>query len=137
MEINIHSIIEGMKNSTDDYVYAWNKKTGKRILVPRSSQDEIFPGLILFPGEEDFDEEQIVYNFIEEIEDSIMKKKLIASIHPPGIKKKFEDAVYILGIEKRWEQYRNSVLREVATRWCVQNKIKYIEEMGKGESDVL
>ena len=52
-----------------------------------------------------------------------MREKMLASLKGKGAFRRFKDTVFYLGIRDDWFAYRDNRFRDIAERWCMDNKL--------------
>lgn len=58
-----------------------------------------------------------------EVTDEQMREKMLASLKGKGAFRRFKDTVFYLGIRDDWFAYRDNRFRDIAERWCMDNKL--------------
>ena len=58
-----------------------------------------------------------------EVTDEQMREKMLASLKGKGAFRRFKDTVFYLGIRDDCFAYRDNRFRDIAERWCMDNKL--------------
>ncbi|MDR2870870.1 MAG: UPF0158 family protein [Deferribacteraceae bacterium] len=112
---------------------AYNPETGEfiNILDPDFideedyDQDKELEGCISCPEQFDLHEYSIMEDFIESRTKPREIELLSVAIRGKGAFRRFKDVLYQLEIEKEWFAYQHEAFKEIAKRWCEENKLEY------------
>ena len=72
-------------------------------------------------------------DFAEQYPDKKTEIALLNALHGRGAFRRFKDTLIYLGIREEWFTFRNREYREVAERWCMDNRL--IEQPPLPETD--
>lgn len=156
IKVKLSEIIEGMDSQSDERLSYLNKETGELASIPdyefriAESGDpleeysewqhdlikiakEILEDkenkFVSLPSRFDIDEYMMMEKFALSVKDDYVSNYLYAAIKGKKAFRKFKDGVLRFGMEKSWYKYRESEFKEIAIRWCEENKINYIDDL--------
>ena len=94
-------------------------KTAKEIL----ETDDYIP----LPAQFDIHEYEMMEKFCLSIKNQKVSDDLFSAIKGGGAFRRFKDKIQQHGVEQDWYQFKDHSYREMATQWCEDNDIKFIE----------
>ena len=96
--------------------------------------DEYLSGdYIRLPTQYEIHEYEMMEDFTEQYPDKKTEIALLNALHGRGAFRRFKDTLIYLGIREEWFTFRNREYREVAERWCMDNRL--IEQPPLPETD--
>ena len=127
----IDRIAEKLEQVSDDNEFLYRKSTGEIIcrdpeFLDESTLEDIevnWKDYILLPTQYDIHEYRIMHDFAAECPYEQMREKMLASLKGKGAFRRFKDTVFYLGIRDDWFAYRDNRFRDIAERWCMDNKL--------------
>lgn len=156
IKVKLSEIIAGMDSQSDERLSYLNKETGELVSIsdyelriaesgdPLEEYSEWQRDLIKIakeiledkenkfvslPSRFDIDEYMMMEKFVLSVKDDHISNYLYAAIKGKKAFRRFKDGVLRFGIEKDWYMYRESEFKEIAIRWCEENKINYIDDL--------
>ena len=150
--IKLSDIVDAMQIQSETMTHYLNKKTGKIVLISQEDADaaendeimEEFPEwqqediklarevwgsnhYILLPTKFDIHEYDLIVNFCLSIRNKKVSRSLYDLTRGRGAFKRFYDGICHYNVEEDWYEYKNAAYREIAKRWCSENKIEFKE----------
>ncbi len=84
---------------------------------------------IQLPTNYDIFEYKIMESFCNDIEDEEIKETMIKDIVGRGAFSRFKESIYKNNIEQDWFIFRYDTLKQIAIEWCIEERVKYREEV--------
>ena len=84
---------------------------------------------IQLPTNYDIFEYKIMESFCNDIEDEEIKETMIKDIVGRGAFSRFKESIYKNNIEQEWFIFRYDTLKQIAIEWCIEERVKYREEV--------
>ena len=150
MKVNLNDVVECIEFEGELLTHYYNKKTGIIIYIEDSrtatykSEDinnienfeewerELINSLydfkknpddyIQLPTHDDIDEHGMMIEFSNKIEDSEVRNIILANENSV---RELRNAIEKAGLTNQWYDYRESVERDLAIKWCNDNNIEY------------
>lgn len=127
----IGRIAERLEQVSDENEFLYRISTGEIICrgseyLDESTLEDIevnWKDYILLPTQYDIHEYSIMQDFAMECPYEQMREKMLASLRGKGAFRRFKYTVFFLGIREDWFAYRDKRFREIAERWCMDNKL--------------
>ena len=127
----IGRIAERLEQVSDENEFLYRISTGEIICRDSEYLDEStlvdievnWKDYILLPTQYDIHEYRIMQDFAMECPYEQMREKMLASLRGNGAFRRFKDTIFYLGIREDWFAYRDKRFREIAERWCMDNKL--------------
>lgn len=80
-----------------------------------------------FPKEEEYNEENLIIEFIESIkDDNESYEKLSGAMKEEKTIRKFKDELFKIDLIDKWYDFREEKFLEIAKSWCERNNVEYI-----------
>ena len=95
--------------------------------LSEDERDELFEKSIILPTQYEINEYQIVVDFIETIDNETIKEELQRVIQGKGAFRRFKDYCFHANIIQDWYEYKEQKYKEIAIKWCIDNKLQYID----------
>lgn len=81
------------------------------------------------PSAFDIHEYDIMFQFIEQLDDDRLARQLASAIRGAGAFRRFKDAISRAGIEQRWYHFRERALADIARDWLETEEIRFVEDL--------
>lgn len=153
IQVKLKDIIEEMEIQFEESRSLLNIKTGKIVLVTsedlRAAEDEKpfdhlpewvqenrmiaidvvenFENYLELPTKYEVNEYEIMENFCLTVSEQCKQESLLRAIKGKGAFRRFKDKIIDFEIEDRWYSYRDECFKQIAIKWCKENKINFIE----------
>lgn len=135
--MKLSEIIDGLEMTSDIVDSYYNPKTGNIFLsnigdfedLNEDELDDLFRESIILPSRYEINEYQMMKNFIESVEDSLLYNKLLIAINGKGAFRRFKDTCINLGIIDDWYKYRDQKYKVIAINWCLNNNLEYVDDL--------
>ena len=133
--VKLSKIIEGLEMVDDISDCYYNPENGEIFLsnigeyedLSEDERDELFEKSIILPTQYEINEYQIVVDFIETIDNETIKEELQRVIQGKGAFRRFKDYCFHANIIQDWYEYKEQKYKEIAIKWCIDNKLQYID----------
>lgn len=133
--LTLSKIIEGLEtvdNITDCYYdpekdEIFLSNIGEYEDLSEDEIDELFEKSIILPTQYEINEYQMMFDFIDTINNLEAKDNLHRLIQGKGAFRRFKDYCFEINIIQDWYDYKEQRYKEIAIKWCEQNEIKYKE----------
>ncbi|USK33087.1 UPF0158 family protein [Bacillus sp. F19] len=153
IQVKLKDIVEEMEIQFEESRSLLNIKTGEIVLVTsddlRAVEDEKpvdhlpewqqeiimvandvvenFENYIELPTKYEVNEYEIMEDYCLTVSDRRKQDSLLRAIKGKGAFRRFKDKVIDFGIEDQWYSYRDERFKQIATEWCQNNNVNYIE----------
>ncbi|MBI0581199.1 hypothetical protein IEC97_28190 [Neobacillus cucumis] len=153
IQVKLKDMIEEMEIQFEESRSLLNIKTGKIVLVTsedlRAAEDEKpfdhlpewvqenrmiaidvvenFENYLELPTKYEVNEYEIMENFCLTLSEQCKQESLLRAIKGKGAFRRFKDKIIDFEIEDRWYSYRDECFKQIAIKWCKENKINFIE----------
>lgn len=135
MKIKLEKIIEALKETNDMVEYYYNPENGDVfpsnigdfIDLSVDELDELFGKSIILPSRYEINEYRIMEEFIETIEDNLLRNQLLIAINGKGAFRRFKDTCINFEIIEDWYEFKENCYQELAKEWCNNFNIQYEE----------
>ncbi|WP_336770858.1 UPF0158 family protein [Paenibacillus sp. MMO-58] len=77
-----------------------------------------------FTLKNDFNEYELIEEFIRNLEDKEINKALNTAIIGKGAFRRFKDKIIEFGIDKQWYTYKENKIKELVIEWCIEHDIE-------------
>lgn len=74
----------------------------------------------------DYNEYEIMEEFIGTLEDYHIREKLYEAIQGRGAFRRFKDGIIEHGVHKQWYNYKESKIKELVIEWCKEQDIEFL-----------
>ncbi|NOU98776.1 UPF0158 family protein [Paenibacillus planticolens] len=78
-----------------------------------------------FTLKNEFNEYEIMEDFIGTLEDEDIQDELYAAIQGKGAFRRFKDGVIEHDVDNQWYSYKNSRIKDLVIEWCKDNEIEF------------
>nr|WP_167282082.1 UPF0158 family protein [Paenibacillus lupini] len=78
-----------------------------------------------FTLKNDYNEYEIIEEFINTLEDEKIKEALNDAIIGKGAFRKFKDKIIEFDIDKQWYTYKENKIKELVIEWCIEHDIEF------------
>lgn len=131
IKFNLDEIVSDIIESWIEKVCYYNIITHEKIYRNKVKpiyevEDELFYNheiYVQLPTYDDYNEYQIFKDFINTIDDTSKKDKLMKAYE--DIEHDYLDTIIEVGLEDTWANYNNDMLYIFAKKWCQDNNIEY------------
>lgn len=72
----------------------------------------------------EFNEYEIIEEFILSIKDQRIREELYDAIQGRGAFRRFKDGLLEHGVDKQWYQYRENKIKELVIHWCKEHDLE-------------
>ena len=141
MKVKLQKIIDALYEVNDDNALYLDTEAGEIVLVydggvygggdgvEDMTPDEIDDSerFIFLPSSFDLNNWQIMQNFIWSLDDARLQDRLNGAIHRSGAFRNFRNVVDEKGLTNEWYKFRDASYRDIATEWCKENAIEWVE----------
>ncbi|SFS76982.1 UPF0158 family protein [Paenibacillus sp. BC26] len=93
----------------------WQRENIEKAIQILEDQDGIY---IDFTLRNDFNEYELMEDFIEALEDENIREKLFVEIQGRGAFRRFKDNIIEHGVDKQWYDYKERKIKELVIEWC-------------------
>ncbi|CAG7652163.1 hypothetical protein PAESOLCIP111_06471 [Paenibacillus solanacearum] len=77
-----------------------------------------------FSLKNDFNEYEIIQDFIGTLEDDDIREELYDAIQGRGAFRRFKDSIIEQSVDKLWFKYKESKIKELVIDWCKEHEIE-------------
>ncbi len=153
--VKLTDVVQAVKTQSDQSSCYLDRETGKIELVsdydfeaaekgetPVDSAGVPWPGAALarrilddegdsfvqLPTTRQISEYRIIKRFCGTVKDRWMADRLFAAINGQGAFRRFRAEIRRLGIDDDWQAYRRLSMRQVASEWCEDHGVEYLDE---------
>ncbi|MFC5452548.1 UPF0158 family protein [Paenibacillus aestuarii] len=102
----------------------WQKENIEKAIRIIEDEDEIY---VDFTLKNDFNEYEIIEDFIGTLEDGDIREELFEAIQGRGAFRRFKDGIIEHGVDKLWYKYKKSKIKDFVIEWCKDNDIEIQE----------
>ena len=141
MKVKLQKIIDALYDVNDDNVLYLDTEAGETVLVydggvysggdgvEDMTPDEVDESerFIFLPSSFDINNWQIMQDFIWTLEDTRLQDRLNDAIHRSGAFRNFRVVLDEKGLIDEWYKFRDAAYRDIATEWCENNGIDWVE----------
>lgn len=153
IQVKLKDIIDEMEIQLEESRSLLNIRTGEIVIVTsddlRAAEDEKpfdhlpeweqenrmiaidvvenFENYIELPTQYEVDEYEIMENFCLTVRDQRKQESLLRAIKGKGAFRRFKGKIIDFEIEDQWYSYRDECFKQIAIKWCQENKISFIE----------
>lgn len=136
-KIKLQAVIDAIEEATESYTSFYDTKTKETVYLPDAfmtgETDEALLELLenepvrflRFPTKYDIYEYSIMEAFVDYLPPGKIKSELIGAIRGKGAFRRFKQSIRYQGIEQIWYDYKANAYREIAERWCKDNRIDW------------
>lgn len=141
MKVKLQKIIDALYDVNDDNALYLDTEAGETVLVydggvygggdgvEDMTPDEVDESerFIFLPSSFDINNWQIMQDFIWTLEDTRLQDRLNDAIHRSGAFRNFRAVLDEKGLIDEWYKFRDAAYRDIATEWCENNGIDWVE----------
>lgn len=88
---------------------------------------ENFENYIELPTKYEVNEYEIMEDYCLTVANQEEQNMLLRAIQGKGAFRRFKDKIVEYEIEDQWYSYRDDRFKQIAIKWCQENKVNYIE----------
>ena len=133
MKVKLSEVIDGLDFTNDEIEYYYNPTNGEIFMsnivdyenLNEDELDELFEKSIMLPTRYDINEYEMMVDFVETIEDTILQNQLYISLNGSGAFRRFKDTCINFDIIDTWYKFRDKKYKELAINWCKDNNIEF------------
>ena len=85
------------------------------------------------PSQFDLHEYSVMEDYIDELEDKQLARRLAQAIRGRGAFRRFKDILIDLGKIQSWYDYQNQYYWNYARRWCMEHDLEFIDDQKENE----
>ena len=134
MQVKLSDILDGMDFIGDDRGYFYRVKTGTVEMDDEDFFEDMEPAfdpetedVIALPSQWDINDRQIMFDFVDQLQDDKQIDLLLARLHGRKSYRWFKDGVIELGIQDAWYAFQAAAYRQIALNWARENDLQVIE----------
>jgi hypothetical protein len=102
----------------------WQRENIKKAISIIEDEDGVY---VDFTLRNDYNEYDIVQDFIGTLVDEDIREKMIEAIQGRGAFRRFKDGIIEYGVDKHWYKYKESMIKELVIEWCKEHDIEIQE----------
>lgn len=133
MKVKLSEVIEALDFTNDEIEYYYNPENGEIFMsnigefenLNEDELDELFEKSIMLPTRYDINEYEMMVDFVETIENTILQNQLFISLNGRGAFRRFKDTCINFDIIDDWYKFRDKKYKELAINWCKDNNIEF------------
>ncbi len=133
MKVKLTEVIDALDFTNDEIEYYYNPDNGEIFMsnigefenLNEDELDELFEKSIMLPTRYDINEYEMMVDFVETIEDTILQNQLYISLNGSGAFRRFKDTCINFDIIDTWYKFRDKKYKELAINWCKDNNIEF------------
>ena len=133
MTVKLTEVIDALDFTNDEIEYYYNPDNGEIFMsnigefenLNEDELDELFEKSIMLPTRYDINEYEMMVDFVETIEDTILQNQLYISLNGSGAFRRFKDTCINFDIIDTWYKFRDKKYKELAINWCKDNNIEF------------
>ncbi|MFH5183756.1 UPF0158 family protein [Paenibacillus sp. TAB 01] len=99
----------------------WQRENIEKAIRIIEDEDGVY---VDFTLKHDFNEYEIIENFIGTLEDGDIREVLYEATQGRGAFRRFKDGIIEHGIDKQWYRYKESKIKELVIAWCKEQDIE-------------
>ncbi|MBP3967323.1 UPF0158 family protein [Paenibacillus lignilyticus] len=99
----------------------WQRENIAKAIQILEDEDGIY---IDFTFRNDFNEYELMEDFIGALEDEKIQEKLCEDIQGRGAFRRFKDNTIEHGVDKQWYDYKERKIKELVIKWCKDHDIE-------------
>ncbi|MCY9662661.1 UPF0158 family protein [Paenibacillus chondroitinus] len=99
----------------------WQRENIEKAIRIIEDEEEIY---VDFTLKNDFNEYEIIEDFIGTLEDGDIREELFVAIQGRGAFRRFKDGIIEHGVDKLWYEYKESKIKDFVIEWCKDNDIE-------------
>lgn len=100
----------------------WQRENIEKAIRIIEDEDGIY---VDFTLKNDFNEYEIIEDFIGTLEDGDIREELFEAIQGRGAFRRFKDGIIEHGVDKRWYKYKESKIKYFVIEWCKEQDIEF------------
>jgi hypothetical protein len=102
----------------------WQRENIKKAISIIEDEDGVY---VDFTLRNDYNEYDIVQDFIGTLVDEDIREKMNEAIQGRGAFRRFKDGIIEHGVDKHWYKYKGSKIKELIIEWCKEHDIEIQE----------
>ncbi|SFE07093.1 Uncharacterised protein family (UPF0158) [Paenibacillus catalpae] len=99
----------------------WQRENIEKAIQVLEDENGIY---IDFTLRNDFNEYELMEDFIGALEDEKIREKLFEEIQGRGAFRRFKDSIIEQGVDKQWYDYKERKIKELVIGWCKAHDIE-------------
>lgn len=99
----------------------WQRENIELAIQILEDEDGIY---VDFTLRNDFNEYEVMEDFIGTLEDKKIREKLFKEIQGRGAFRRFKDNIIEHGVDKQWYDYKERKIKEIVIEWCKDHDIE-------------
>ena len=139
MTIKLEQVLDAIESADDAFTYFYDTQTGETVflsdlLITGESYEELEELIersgdrfLRFPTKYDIHEYSIIENFVYSLPAGTARQELVNAICGRGAFRRFKNGICYHRSEQQWYDYRDQAYREIAIRWCRDERLEYTE----------
>lgn len=100
----------------------WQRENIKRAICILEDEHGEYADFTL---KNDYNEYEIIEEFIRTLKDEEIKEELNAAIIGKGAFRRYKDKIIEFGIDKQWYTYKENKIKELVIEWCIEHDIEF------------
>ncbi|NIK72082.1 uncharacterized protein UPF0158 [Paenibacillus sp. BK033] len=100
----------------------WQRENIQRAICILEDEQEKYADFTL---KNDYNEYELIEEFISTLEDEEMNEALNTAIIGKGAFRRFKDKIIQFGIDKQWYTYKENKIKELVIEWCIEHDIEF------------
>lgn len=93
----------------------WQRENIEQAIKIIEDEEETY---LDFTLRDEFNEYELIEEFIETISDTEVREELFKAIQGRGAFRRFKDGIIEHGVEKQWYEFKENKIKELVTEWC-------------------
>lgn len=99
----------------------WQRENIEKAISIIEDEDGVY---VDFTFRNDFNEYEIMEEFIVSLKDQSIREELYEAIQGRGAFRRFKDGIIELGVDKQWHKYKENKIKELVIEWCKDHNIE-------------
>jgi len=99
----------------------WQRENIEKAIIITEDEDGVY---LDFTLRNNFNEYQIIEEFIISHQDQKNREVLYDTIQGRGAFRRFKDKIIELGVDNQWNTYKDSKIRQLVIEWCKEHNIE-------------
>lgn len=136
--ISLQQVIDAVEQADECATMFYDTETGQTVVqfdemisgIAQPEIDELLENstdrFLRFPDQYDIHPYAIMADFTHTLPDGAAKKELVGAIHGKGAFRRFQNGIRYHGIEQSWYDFQAEAYREIAIKWCHDNRLEYV-----------
>jgi hypothetical protein len=99
----------------------WQRENIEKAISIIEDEDGVY---VDFTLRNDFNEYEIIEEFIGTLKDQNIREELYEAIQGKGAFRRFKDRIVEQDVDKQWYKYKESKIRELVIEWCKEQGVE-------------